>query len=287
MVERLTATATNLSPEFVGAIALNAEGETVGVVEEIDGNRAGLLPASAVDAAVRRVLKRQASVPRPLLGVQGEPVESTSRKSLLAYGWSEQNLNKFFVKPSGIFVTSVFPGTPAAGANFHPGDIIVRVNDGEVKSVDDFSFMLREAGSGAPVNFTVLTPNHLTPESVVVKLGGSFQTIFEKKVFTNFATTVPGPLAQLGIETIAVSTRFSPEPRSQGGLLVVSVQPGSSAAHHDVREGDIIESIDGQPASRATAAGLALDRERKHLLSLFRDRQHVQVILAPVLSKQP
>ena len=121
----------------------------------------------------------------------------------------------------------------------------------------------------------------------MVKLGGSFQTSFEKKVFTNFATTVLGPLAQFGIETIAVSTRFNPEPRSLGGLLVVSVQPDSSAAQHDMREGDIIESIDGQPAVRAPGVASALDREKQHTLSLVRGRQHLQVILAPVVSKQP
>jgi len=286
-IERFIVTAANLSPAFVGGIALNSSGQTVGIVEEIEGDRAQIVPASVIDAAVRRVLDRQASVPRPLLGVRGEPADLMSRASFLAYGWSEQNLSKFFAKPSGMFVTSVLPGTPAALANLHPGDVIVRVNEGDVKSVDDFSFMLGQAGSGAPVQFTVVTPNHPTPESLTVKLGGSFQSDVQKQFFTDFAFSFDGPLASLGIETVAVNTRFAPEVKAQDGLLVIAVRAQSPAARGGVREGDIIESIDGRAAARATTIRPQIGSEKKHILGLLRERQRLEVVLEPVTPKGP
>ena len=286
-VERLIVTAANLSPAFVGGIALNSSGQTVGIVEDIEGERAYVLPASVIDAAVRRVLVRQASVPRPLLGVRGEPADLMSRGSFLAYGWSEQNLSKFFAKPSGMFVTSVLPGTPAALANLQPGDVIVRVNEGDVKSVDDFSFMLGQAGSGAPVRFTVVSPNHPTPESLTVKLGSLFQLDAQKQFFNDFAFSFDGPLAPLGIETVAVNTRFAPEVRAQEGLLVIAVRAQSPAARGGVREGDIIESIDGKAAARATTTRSQIGGEAKHILGLLRERQRLEAVLEPVAPKGP
>src|SRR6266705_529036 len=239
-VEHLTATATNLSNAFVGSIALNDAGQTVGIVEDIENDQARLLPVSVVEAAVRRVVGRQASVPRPLLGVRGEPVDSsTSRAFFLAHGWTES----------------------------------------------DFSALLGEAGSGALVNFTIFSGNHPTPESVEVKLGGSFQPVFEKRFFMNFQKTLPGPLTALGIESVPVSTRFGSESKNQEGLLVVSVVPESVAATGNVREGDVIELIDGQPAMRGIAVRSQLEADRKHSLSIVRGQQHLQVMLSAPPSK--
>jgi len=285
-VEHLTATATDLSPAFVGSIALNDAGQTVGIVEDIENGQARLLPLSVVEAAVRRVVGRQASVPRPLLGVRGEPVDSpTSRAFFLAHGWTEPDLNRLMEKPMGILLTSVLPGTPAALANLKPGDVIARINEDEVRTESDFSALLGEAGSGALVNFTIFSGNHPTPESVEVKLGGSFQPVFEKRFFMNFQLTLPGPLTTLGIESVPVSTSFGSESKSQEGLLVVSVVPESVAAMSNVREGDVIELIDGQPAMRGIAVRSQLEADRKHSLSIVRGQQHLQVMLSAPPSK--
>ena len=54
----------------------------------------------------------------------------------------------------GLLLTKVAPGTPAALADLRRGDVIVRVNNFDVKSAEDFSYVLNEAGGGATVNFT-------------------------------------------------------------------------------------------------------------------------------------
>ena len=67
--------------------------------------------------------------------------------------------------------------------------------------------------------------------------------------------TFQGPLTALGIESVPVSTRFGSESKNQDGLLVISVVPESVAATGNVREGDVIELIDGQPAMHGIAVG--------------------------------
>ena len=99
-----------------------------------------------------------------------------------------------------------------------PGDVIARINEDEVRTESDFSALLGEAGSGALVNFTIFSRNHPTPESVEVKLGGSFQPVFEKRFFMNFQMTLPGPLAALGI--LRLVERADPSPLAVHAVTV-------------------------------------------------------------------
>ena len=74
--DRLVVRAARLSPGVIGGVACDEAGNTLGIVEAIEGNDARIVSADTIRAAARRVIERQASVPRPLLGVRGEPVPS-------------------------------------------------------------------------------------------------------------------------------------------------------------------------------------------------------------------
>lgn len=150
----LTVVAQKLSPAIVGGIALNEAGETIGIVEAADATKARLIPASAMRRAAERVLERRASVPSPWLGVRGESVAATPLQTFFSTGWTALEAAKLKEHYQGILLTAVAPGTPAAMANLRPGDVIVRVNDFEIKSPEDFSFVLNEVGGGATASFT-------------------------------------------------------------------------------------------------------------------------------------
>jgi S1-C subfamily serine protease len=155
-IARLTVQARNLSKGMVGGIVLNDAGETVGLIESSNGIEASLMPAQKMRRAAERVLARKTSVPQPWLGVRGEPVAVAPLTQLVTNGWTQEEATTLRNRGAGILLTAVAPGTPAALAHLRPGDIIVRVNDGEVKSGEEFSWLLDEAGSGAFVRFTVL-----------------------------------------------------------------------------------------------------------------------------------
>jgi serine protease Do len=282
-LERLTVRGAGLSSLVIGGVACDEAGKTLGIVESIEGGDARIVPADTIRAAARRVLERQASVPRPLLGVVGEPVEFAKRAAFLANGWHEDQLSELLQKNLGILLTAVRPGTPAALAKLHPGDIIVRVNQEDIESSEEFSRVLGEAGSGQQVQFLIRRPSAPAPFPIDVRLGGSFDPVF--KYHFEFPAMAPklNGLEGLGVETIVISPKNLSQLGAENGVLVVAVEPESIAARSGLREGDVIESIDGRVLRRgASTVGVEFNRRKKHVLSLVRKREKKQVILEPI-----
>ncbi|HYR76334.1 MAG TPA: PDZ domain-containing protein [Pyrinomonadaceae bacterium] len=282
-MDRLTVSAAKLSPEMVGGVACDELGNTLGIVEAIEGNDAQIVSAETIRAATRRVLARQNSVPRPLLGVRGEPLEFAARSTFLQYGWNEDQLGEMIKKQVGILLTSVMPGSPASVAKLKPGDVIVSVNQEDIASAEEFSKLLSEAGGGKDVRFTVRRPTAPSPILVDVKLGSSFEPLFKWHFEMPMVTATPNGLQQFGVETMALSNKMASQLGAQGGLLVVSVQPQSLAARAGLREGDVIETIDGRVIGRgAWTFGYPFNRQKKHVVSLVREREKKQIVLEAI-----
>jgi S1-C subfamily serine protease len=282
-MDRLTVSAAKLSPEMVGGVACDELGNTLGIVEAIEGNHAQIVSAETIRAASRRVLAQQNSVPRPLLGVRGEPLEFAARSTFLQYGWNEDQLSEMIKKQVGILLTSIMPGSPASVAKLKPGDVIVRVNQEDVASAEEFSKLLSEAGGGKDVQFTVRRPTAPSPIFVDVKLGSSFEPLFKWHFEMPVVTATPNGLQQFGVETMALSNKMASQLGAQGGLLVVSVQQQSLAARAGLREGDVIETIDGRVIGRgAWTFGYPFNRQKKHVVSLVREREKKQIVLEAI-----
>jgi serine protease Do len=279
-LQRLIVHAPKLSQVVVGGIACDGSGNTLGIVESIEGNSARVVPADAVREAAHRVLERQASVPQPLLGIRGEPVEFSSRDQFIANGWREDQWAKFADKQTGILLLSVMPGTPAALAKLQRGDVILRVNNDDVKSAEDFSALLGEAGGGEQVQFTLRRPDSPAPFAVSVKLGEAFDQAFKFKFDMPSVSTAQSSLESVGIETVALTPRAASQMAAARGLLVVAIAPDSVAARSGVREGDVIESIDDRPVGRGVWTFPSdFSRQKKHVLSLVRNRERTHVEL--------
>ena len=283
--DRVMLRGAKLSPNVLGGVACNQTGQTVGIVDEIEGTNAKLVTTDAVRAAARRVLERQSSVPRPLLGIRGEEIDPASKNWLLSVGWNDKQLERLFERQIGIVLKSVLPGTPAAFANLHPGDIIVRVDDKDVKGAEEFSQMLRQAGMGEDVKFTVERPNVKSPISLEVKLGGAFQPDFEWKF--DWPAEMPkmkidGGLKNLGVEAVPLSIKSATQWGIQG-VLVVSVEPESAAGRAGLKEGDVIESIDGRTVGRGAWIYMyPFNKKEKHTFSVVRAKEKKQIVVEPV-----
>jgi S1-C subfamily serine protease len=282
MMDRMMLYGVKLTPSVIGGVACDESGRTLGIVDAIEGNSARLVTADAVRAAARRVLESQASVPRPLLGIRGEAVDEAARKSLLEFGWNDKQFEELLEKQVGILLTSVLPGTPAALANLHPGDVIIRVGDKDIKSAEEFSTLLTKVGTGEQVRFLVQRPKATTPVSLDVRLGGAYQPVVEWHFKMPQVPRIPGGLHTLGVEAVALSNKSAPQ-WGASGLLVVAIEPESAAARGGLKEGDVIESIDGRPVGRgAWAFSYSFKRQDKYVLSVVRAREKKQVVIGPV-----
>jgi serine protease Do len=255
-VARVKIKSMKLSPANIGGIAINDAGETLGIVAAVEGSEATIVPVALVRMAAKRVMARQASVPRPWLGIRGEPIGAVSLARILRVGWQLERARELTEKRQGILLTSVAPGSPAALAKLKPGDVILTVNNGYVRNADDFSWLLDEAGPEIPVLFTVARPGTDYSEALEIKLSESPDPLFGLPTFEKYIEKAfkPGSLMAEGIETIALKPRVASRFGSTGGLLVVSVQPSTDAFKAGLRAGDVIESIDGQTVFSSAAA---------------------------------
>jgi len=277
---KLTVNGSRFSPQVIGGIACDRLGNTLGIVESIDGDKASILSAPTVRAATARVLARQSSVPRPLLGVRGEPIGFAARAGLLANGWREDQASDLIKNDIGILLMAVAPSTPASLAKLQAGDVILRVNQKDVKSSEEFSNFLGQAGSGEQVEFTVKRPNAAAPLEIPVTLGGSFVPTFEGTFNVPNATAPFFGLQGWGLQTIGLATKAASEFGAQNGLIVVAVRPESAAARGGFREGDVIESIDGRTVGNGVwPMAPAFAHQKKHTISIVRDREKKQIVL--------
>jgi S1-C subfamily serine protease len=255
-IARVKIKSAKLSPTNIGGIAINDAGETLGIVDGVEGSEATIVPVALVRMAAKRVLARQASVPRPWLGIRGEPIGAVSLERILRVGWELERARELAEKREGILLTSVAPGSPAALAKLKPGDVILSVNNGYVRSANDFSWLLDEVGPEIPVLFTVARPGKDVSEALEIKLSESPDPLFGRRTFEKHIEKAfkPGSLMAEGIETVALKPRVASRFGSTGGLLVVSVQPSTDAFKAGLRPGDVIESIDGQAVFSGAAA---------------------------------
>lgn len=152
----------SVSPEWVGAVAANELGEVVGIVSQSREGETRVLPVAAVREACERVRKLRGTVPQPWFGARGDAAAQAPLRYWTEYDWSPEAARAFIEKRRGVILTSVAPGTPAALAGLRPGDLITSVGPRDVRSNEDFSMTLKEAGVGSVVDLTVWRA--LTPE---------------------------------------------------------------------------------------------------------------------------
>ena len=160
------------SPEWAGSIALTEAGSLAGIVESSDGREARLLSAEVVRAAAERVKARRASVPQPWLGARGDAVAGARIDFFLSRGWPRAQAGELLRRKQGVMLTGVAPDSPAARAGLRPGDVVSRIDNFEVRGVEDMSLLLREAGGGRPAEFTVHRANE-SPRNLSVRLSES------------------------------------------------------------------------------------------------------------------
>ena len=272
-VARLKVSAPRLSDASIGSVAVNEAGQTIGIVDGLEGNEAIVLPAASIRRAAQRVLQQKGSVPRPWLGVKGEAVSALNFAQIVNQGWTMERAVDLAGKHRGIMLTSVVPNGPAARATLRAGDVILKVGDNEINNADDFTWSLDQAGPSSSVRFTVARPDLKTEEALNVKLSA----LLDPAAGFGFRNRVPLnkglSLLEQGIETIAVGPMVASQLRTTAGLLVIYVDPTTAAFEAGLKPGDVIQSIDGKPVSALDPAAppkapstLAIVRKKEKLI---------------------
>lgn len=278
-IARVRIKSSKITPANIGAVAVNSAGEPLGIVNAVEGDEASILPVGLVRSAAGRVMERRASVPRPWLGVRGEPIGRISFEKILQGGWQVDRARALAEKRQGLLLTSVMPGSPAANAELRPGDVILTVNNETVENADDFSMFLQDTAPGSFVNFTVARPGTVAFAAFKIKLAESPNWFFGPNLFDMKTPFLPERLFVMpGVETIAIKPRVAARLGATGGLLVVYAQPNGVAFAAGLRPGDVIESVNGESIVTRSANGL-VNKSMTQTVVVMRNKKKLTITI--------
>ncbi len=143
LMEDIVQTDAAVNPGNSGGPLVNANGEVIGINVAILQQTQGLSFAIPINTVnwVAALLMRDGEVRRAMIGVAGQAgmLTQAARRALR------------IEKPTAVAVMQVTPGGPAAHAGIRPGDVIFKIDDKPVGTVDDMRKHLERLPDGANV----------------------------------------------------------------------------------------------------------------------------------------
>ncbi len=270
--ENLIQTDASINPGNSGGALVNMRGELVGMNSAIlsrDGGSQGIGFAIPTNMAfhIIEALKKDGVVKRAYLGVFPQPVDQSVADY---YGMDS---------PRGVLVASVSEDTPASSAGIEDGDIILSVDDKEIKNPS----MLRNVISLSEVGHKA---------DVVILRDGKEKTLKVKLEALPGQNNTPEPTPEVnedetleGVTVRELSERLrvmGEIPEDIEGVLVTGVASGSNAARVGLVEGDIIQKVDNHEVENLKDFRKALGQgtDKPAFLRVFKMAQGRSIFIA-------
>ena len=225
-------TDASINPGNSGGPLLNTEGEVIGINTAIfsqSGGNVGIGFAIPVNMAKEIVpqLKDKGHVTRGWLGVGIQKVTPELAKS---FALKEEK---------GALVSQVAKGGPADKGGIETGDVIVEFDGNKVSDSNELPRMVAPLPVGKTVSVKVLRGGNVVDREV--KIG---QLEEQKEEVADSSTRKP---LGMTVQNITPEIAKGLGLKSETGILVASVVPGSPAAKADIRSGDVIQQVNKKP----------------------------------------
>ena len=239
-------TDASINPGNSGGALVNLRGELVGINTAIlapAGGNVGIgfaIPSNMVSSIMAQLIKH-GQVQRGRLGIRVQALNSE-----LAQAFDVQ-------AQEGVVVVDVEKESAAARAGILPGDIVVKVNERDIKRTADFYSQSALLMVGDTV--TVTTVRDGKPRQVKLTIGADS---LEKLS----GAQVDQRLAGVELQTF----RSDNDPTMGAGVLVTDVAQDSLAWTRGLRPGDIVVAVNRQPARNISEFGDAARRATPQLL---------------------
>ena len=171
----------------------------------------------------------------------------------------------------GVYIESVRDGSPASRAGFRSGDIVIEFDGERVRSVEQFTRLVRETATGRNVNAIVMRDGSRQTLTVAPERRASVDFNSDMRVLSdrareqadllrdriregrlNFNLDVVPELhvrvapGQLGATLTTLSDQLETYFGVSNGALVSSVQADSPASQAGLRAGDVITHANGR-----------------------------------------
>ncbi len=230
-----------INPGNSGGPLVNMNGEVIGVNTAIFTQSSGYqgigfaMPSNTVAQVYNDLISPSHKVVRGSIGISFR--EGLSSAVGRVYGFSH-----------GVLVQEVRPGGPADKAGIKPRDIIVSIDGREVKNGDDLVADIAGRRPGTTVRLGYVRDGKQMTATVVV---GDRDKIFADQLGENDQAPNDNGVsseAKLGVAVREVSPQMA-DKMGTGGMLIVSVKPGSFAEQQGLAPGLAITRINKQPVA--------------------------------------
>ena len=218
------------------------------------------IPAEAAKPVIDALRRGQ----RPQRGYLGVGLQPLDENVAAALG---------LPKDQGELVRSVVPGQAAARAGLQQGDVILRVNGQPVNPDQTVSFLIANTtvGTRVPVDIVrdgrrvtlqVAPGQRPTEEELAAQLGTGSDD--QGQALGQETPVAPGSALGLSLQPLnAQIARALSLPADARGVVVTAVDTSSDAAEKGIRRGDLIISVNRQPATTPAQVVAAVDAVRR------------------------
>jgi len=177
MIEDIIQTDAAVNPGNSGGPLVNSRGEVIGINVAILQQAQGLSFAIPINTVnwVASMIMRNGEVRRAVLGIAGQagPLPQSIRRAF------------HIDTASAVQIADVTAGGPAQRAGLQPGDVIYKLDDHPIATVDDIRRYLERLANGAPVRVGLLRMGSSGPvaaeANVHVQVASSPQTTVRRR----------------------------------------------------------------------------------------------------------
>lgn len=237
-----------INPGNSGGALVDMDGKLAGINTAIFSRSGGshgigfAIPSNMVRLVVQSALKG-GTVQRPWLGATLQPVTPDIADSL------------GLATPSGALVAKVATKGPAAKAGLVAGDVVVGVDDKEVKDPQAFEYRFITKGIGGSAELTLLRKGQ--------KLKTTIALLAPVEDPPRDARDLTGrhPLSGCKVANLspAVAQELGIDDDTRQGVVVIDVKDQTPAARLGVKRGDIVVSLNNEKVSSVAQLAAALD----------------------------
>ncbi len=253
-------TDASINPGNSGGALVNLHGELIGINTAIlapAGGNVGIgfaIPSNMVSAIMAQLIKH-GKVERGRLGVRVQPLNAELARAF------DVSIDE------GVVVVEVEKDSAAAAAGIGTGDVIVKVNEREIKRVVDFHAQSALLMVGDSVNMTVIHDGKSKHVAFVLKAEDYEQLTGER---------IDARLTGVELQNF----RNEDDPSMGAGVLVTDIDPNSTAWGRGLRPGDIIVAVNRQPVkSLAEIAGKIRGGAEQLLLRVYRSGEFGYIVI--------
>jgi len=237
-----------INPGNSGGALVDMDGKLAGINTAIFSRSGGshgigfAIPSNMVRLVVQSALKG-VTVQRPWLGATLQPVTPDIADSL------------GLTTPSGALVAKLAAKGPAAKAGLVAGDVVVGVDDKEVKDPQGFEYRFMTKGIGGSAELSVLRKG--------AKLKTTIALLAPVEDPPRDARELVGrhPLSGCKVANLspAVAQEVGLDDDSRQGVVVLDVKDKTPAARLGMKRGDIVVGLNNQKVASVAQLAAALD----------------------------